>query len=104
MVASALVKDLSCKDGLIADFKERYKTVPEKTSAEMPVRKKPGKKQVLSLARTASSPLDEIFISNAAKQIRQIALGKSYLSKDSEFSRVVNQLQEAVHKFVTTVS
>jgi succinoglycan biosynthesis protein ExoV len=101
VVASALVKDLNCKDGLIADFKERYKTVPEKTSAQMPVKKAPGKKQVISLARTASSPLDEIFISNAAKQIRQIASGKSYLSKDSEFSRAVTQLQEAVHKFIT---
>jgi succinoglycan biosynthesis protein ExoV len=104
VVASALVKDLNSKSGLIADFKERYKTVPEMTSAETPVKKAPGKKRILSIARTISSPLDEIFISNAAKQIRKIAAGKSYLSQDSEFSRVISQLQEAVNKFVTMVS
>jgi succinoglycan biosynthesis protein ExoV len=104
VVASALVKDLNSKSGLIADFKERYKTVPEKTSAEMPLKKAPGKKRILSIARTVSSPLDEIFINNTAKQIRKIAAGKSYLSQDSEFSRAVSQLQEAVNKFVTLVS
>jgi succinoglycan biosynthesis protein ExoV len=104
VVASALVKDLNSKSGLIADFKERYKTVPEKTSAEMPPKKAPGKKRILSIARTVSSPLDEIFINNTAKQIRKIAAGKSYLSQDSEFSRAVSQLQEAVNKFVTLVS
>jgi succinoglycan biosynthesis protein ExoV len=104
VVASALVKDLNSKAGLIADFKERYKTVHEKTPAKKPVKKTAGKKQVLSLTRTASSTLDDLFISNAAKQIRQIALGKSYLSKDREFSRAVNQLQEAVHKLVAAVS
>lgn len=104
VIAPALVKDLNTKAGLIADFKERYKNVPEKTSAKKPVRKSSAKKRILSLTRTASSPLDELFINNAAKQIRQIALGKSYLSQDAEFSRAVTQLQEAVQKFVSMAS
>jgi hypothetical protein len=70
----------------------------------MPLKKAPGKKRILSIARTVSSPLDEIFINNTAKQIRKISAGKSYLSQDSEFSRAVSQLQEAVNKFVTLVS
>jgi len=104
VIAPALVKDLNTKAGLIADFKERYKSVPEKTSAKNPVKKSSAKQRVLSLTRTASSPLDELFINNAAKQIRQIALGKSYLSQDAEFSRAVTQLQEAVQKFVSMAS
>jgi succinoglycan biosynthesis protein ExoV len=104
LVASALVKDMNSKAGLIADFKDRYKTVSQETSAEKAVPNSPAKKRILSITRTASSPLDDFFISNAAKQVRKIALGKSYLSKDSEFSRAVNQLQEAVNKFVNMVS
>jgi succinoglycan biosynthesis protein ExoV len=104
LVPSALVKDMNSKAGLIADFKERYKTVSQETSAEKAVPISPAKKRILSIARTASSPLDDFFVTNAAKQIRKIALGKSYLSKDSEFSRAVNQLQEAVNKFVNMMS
>jgi succinoglycan biosynthesis protein ExoV len=104
LVASALVKDMNSKAGLIADFKARYKAVSQETSAEKTVPNSPAKQRILSIARTASSPLDDFFISNAAKQIRKIALGKSYLSKDREFSRAVNQLQEAVNKFVNMVS
>jgi len=104
LVLSALVKDMNSKAGLIADFKARYKTVSQKTTAEKAVPTSPTKKRILSIARTVSSPLDEFFISNTAKQIRKIALGESYLSKDSEFSRGVNQLQEAVNKFVNMVS
>src|SRR5271170_2900638 len=79
VVASALVKDLNSKSGLIADFKARYKTVSQKTTAEKAVPTSPTKKRILSIARTVSSPLDEFFISNTAKQIRKIALGESYL-------------------------
>jgi succinoglycan biosynthesis protein ExoV len=104
LVASALVQDMDSKAGLIADFKERYRSVPAETSATKTVQISDGKKRILSIARAATSTFDEFFIGNAAKLIRKIALGKSYLSKDSEFSRAINQLQEATNQFVQMVS
>ena len=104
LVASALVQNMDSKAGLIADFKERYKTMPAETSATKTVQPSGGKKRILSIARTATSTFDDFFIGNAAKRIREIALGKSYLSKDSDFSRVINQLQEAANQFVKMVS
>ncbi len=99
-----MVQDLNSKAGLIADFKERYKTVPEVPSSAKAVQIPEGKKLILSAVRAASRTFDELLINNAAKQIRKIALGKSYLSKDNEFSRVFNQLQEAADQFVKMVS
>jgi hypothetical protein len=79
--------------------------VPEVPSAaKAAVQSSEGKKRILSVVRAASSAFDERLISTAAKQIRTIALGKSYLSKDEEFSRVINQLQEAADQFVKMVS
>ena len=104
VVASAFVQDMNSKAGLIADFKQRYKTVPQQTSASKAPQSSEGKKRILSTVRSVSCTFDELFISNAAKQIRKIALGKSYLSKDDEFARAVNQLQEAVNRFVKMVS
>jgi succinoglycan biosynthesis protein ExoV len=102
LVSSALVQNANSKAELIADFKERYKTVSAETSKTVQISN--GKKRILSVARTATSTFDEFFISNAAKWIRKIALGKSYLSKDSDFSRAINQLQEATNQFVKMVS
>jgi succinoglycan biosynthesis protein ExoV len=104
LVASALVQNMDSKAGLIADFKERYKTMPAETSATKTVQPSGGKKRILSIARTATSTFDDFFIGNAAKRIREIALGKSYLSKDADFSRAINQLQEAANQFVKMVS
>jgi succinoglycan biosynthesis protein ExoV len=104
VVASALVQDMNSKAGLIADFKERYKTEREEPLAAKAVQSSEGKKRILSVVRAASCAFDERLISTAAKQIRKIALGKSYLSQDGEFSRAVNQLQEAADQFVKMVS
>lgn len=104
VVASALVQDMNTKAGLIADFKERYKTVPQQTSASKAVPASEGKKRILSVVRAASCTFDELLISKAANHVRKVAAGRSYLSKDAEFSRAISQLQEAANQFVTMVS
>jgi succinoglycan biosynthesis protein ExoV len=104
LVPSALVRDMNSRADLIADFKERYKTMTQKPPTTKSIQPSERKKRLLSVVQTVSCTFDEFFIGNAAKQIRKISLGKSYLSKDSEFSRAIDQLQEAADQFVKMVS
>jgi succinoglycan biosynthesis protein ExoV len=104
LVASALVRDMKSKAGLIADFKERYRTIPQEPTAEKASQSSEGKKRILSVARTASRTFDEFFIGAAARHIRKIASGQSYLSRDDKFSRSIDQLQDAANRFVKMVS
>jgi succinoglycan biosynthesis protein ExoV len=101
LVAPALAGNIKSTSSLIADFRERYKTLSPQTDG---VEKGGLSKQLWRTLRLASEVLDGRLIEKAAKQLRELAvLREPYLSQDRSFYRRLDQLHGAVDHFIGAV-